>query len=189
LSRKLARVALVALAPLVAAGCGTSGRDASVRSGTHGAIAVQPADGAAAAGLQTVSYHGAEFDVPADWPVHDLAADPTTCVRFDVHAVYLGRPGVDMACPADVVGRVDAVLVQPVEGVTAWSDANAVAGAAGDVSSTDVNGLHAEVVDGGDVTFQVDAMFPAAGVSATLTYQDSNATAQQILGSFRGVAR
>ena len=43
--------------------------------------------------------------VPGDWPVFDLAADPSTCVRFDVHAVYLGHPGADMNCPAGLVGR------------------------------------------------------------------------------------
>ena len=48
-------------------------------------------------GVRTVSYHGVEFDVPAEWPVYDLAADPTTCVRFDQHAVYLGHPGADMS--------------------------------------------------------------------------------------------
>ena len=69
-------------------------------------------------GVRTVSYHGVEFDVPAGWPVYDLAADPTTCVRFDVHAVYLGHPGADMSCPATVIGRADAVLVEPVDGST-----------------------------------------------------------------------
>ena len=31
--------------------------------------------------------------------------NPSTCVRFDVHAVYLGHPGADMACPAGIIGR------------------------------------------------------------------------------------
>ena len=63
--------------------------------------------------MRTVAYHGLEFDVPGSWPVYDLDADPSTCVRFDVNAVYLGHPGADMQCPAGIVGRADAVLVEP----------------------------------------------------------------------------
>ena len=47
-------------------------------------------------GLQTVVYHGYEFQVPAGWPVYRLDQHPDTCVRYDVHAVYLGTPGVNM---------------------------------------------------------------------------------------------
>ena len=39
------------------------------------------------------------------------------------------------------------------------------------------------------MTNEVEATFPTAGVSVTLTYQDSDSTAQQILQSFRAVAR
>ena len=46
---------------------------------------------AAADETQTVSDHGYEVTVPASWPVIDLAADPTACVRLDRPAVYLGR--------------------------------------------------------------------------------------------------
>ena len=99
--RRIASAAIAGAALLVAFGCGAGGNDTSVRSGTHGASAVHAADSVVDAnGLRTVTYHGVQFDVPADWPVYDLAADPTTCVRFDVHAVYLGHPGADMNCPA-----------------------------------------------------------------------------------------
>jgi hypothetical protein len=188
LNRRIIGAAVAAVAVLAAYGCGggNSG-DTSVRSGTHGAT-VHAADGASdATGLQTVSYSGVEFEVPASWPVYDLAADPTTCVRFDVHAVYLGRPAADMVCPAGLVGRVDAVLVEPDTG--GYSKHDQAATASAQVSTADVNGLQAEVADGGDVTYQVDASFPSAGVSATLTYQDSDATVQQILHSFRGAAK
>jgi Domain of unknown function (DUF1906) len=46
--------------------------------------------------------------------VYRLDRDPATCVRFDRHAVYLGQPGGDERCPADAVGRTDAILVQPL---------------------------------------------------------------------------
>ena len=40
-----------------------------------------------------IAYQGISFDAPEDWPIIDLEADPTACVRYDVHAVYLGTPG------------------------------------------------------------------------------------------------
>ena len=66
-----------------------------------------------APGAQLVRYHGYEIQVPASWPVYHLAADPTRCVLFSSHAVYLGTPGPDQRCPANAVGRTSAVLIQP----------------------------------------------------------------------------
>ncbi|NED71952.1 hypothetical protein G3I51_06275, partial [Streptomyces sp. SID9944] len=62
---------------------------------------------------KTVSYRGHTFTVPADWPVVDLTAHPTACVRFDRHAVYLGDPGEQQDCPARVVGRTEALWLRP----------------------------------------------------------------------------
>jgi len=63
---------------------------------------------------KTVSYLGRDFPVPYSWQVIDLTAHPTTCVRFDVHAVYLGHPGADEDCPARGVGRhTGALLIEP----------------------------------------------------------------------------
>jgi hypothetical protein len=64
---------------------------------------------------RAVSYLGFRMTVPASWPVIDLSADPGRCVRFDVHAVYLGHPGADQRCPARLVGRTEAVLVEPLD--------------------------------------------------------------------------
>ena len=66
-----------------------------------------------APGARLVRYHGYEIQVPASWPVYHLAADPTRCVLFSSHAVYLGTPGPDQRCPAHAVGRTSAVLIQP----------------------------------------------------------------------------
>src|SRR6202034_4397295 len=63
--------------------------------------------------IKTVVYHGYEFQVPASWPVYRLDQHPTTCVRYDVHAVYLGTPGANMQCPAGLVGRTQTVSVIP----------------------------------------------------------------------------
>jgi hypothetical protein len=125
-----------------------------------------------------VAYRGLQFDVPADWPVYDLAASPSTCVRFDVHAVFLGHPGTDQQCPAGLVGRSDAVLVEPVDGATAPV---ATAG----VAAQAVNGLELDVDAGADVSRELHATIPTLGVTVTITYRDSDATAQGILQSFR----
>lgn len=181
--RRIASAAIAGAALLAAFGCGGGGNDASVSSGTRDRTIAPAADAGASSslsanGLRTVSYRGVQFDVPPDWPVHDLATDPTTCVRFDVHAVYLGHPGADMNCPAGIVGRADAVLVEPTEGqsVTAQSDR---------VSAATATGLPVQVQSDGAASSEVAADIPSAGVSVTLTYRDSDTTAQQILQSFR----
>jgi hypothetical protein len=70
----------------------------------------------AAVGVPTkvVRYHGYRVSVPAAWPVYDLATDPSVCVRFDRHALYLGSPTATQHCPARAVGRTEAILVSPL---------------------------------------------------------------------------
>jgi len=71
--------------------------------------------------LKTVIYHGYEFRVPASWPVYRLDEHPTSCVRYDINAVYLGTPGVNMHCPATVIGRTQTITVIPGVTVAAGS--------------------------------------------------------------------
>ncbi|MFF1819351.1 DUF1906 domain-containing protein [Kribbella sp. NPDC058245] len=80
-----------------------------------GLVAGIAAAGPAAAGeTHTVSYRGYQVTVPSDWPVVDLAADPTACVRFDRPAVYLGRSTAQANCPADPVGRSQGLVLEPL---------------------------------------------------------------------------
>jgi hypothetical protein len=163
---------------LVAFGCGSSGPNVSIGRGPSHAR-VTPADGATAgSSTRTITYRGVQFDVPSSWPVYDLDANPSTCVRFDVHAVYLGTPGADMNCPAGVVGRTDAVLVGPATG-------QPPAAGAGALTAQAVNGLSVQVANDASVAHELDVNVPSAGVDAVIAYADSDATAQQILGSFR----
>lgn len=60
-----------------------------------------------------MTYRGHTFTVPADWQIVDLKKNPTACVRFDRHAVYLGEPGEQQDCPARAVGRTEALWVRP----------------------------------------------------------------------------
>lgn len=68
---------------------------------------------ATSASLRQVSYLGHAFEIPRTWPVINLAAHPSTCVRFDQHALYLGRPGAAQSCPSGLVGSTEAVLAEP----------------------------------------------------------------------------
>jgi hypothetical protein len=76
-------------------------------------FAGMPSSALAATGLKVVGYHGYRVTVPRTWPVYDLAKDPSVCVRFNRHAVYLGHPGADQRCPAHAAGRTEAILLQP----------------------------------------------------------------------------
>ena len=69
---------------------------------------------AGAAVTKLVHYHGYRLAVPSGWPVYRLGLHSRQCVRFDRHAVYLGRPGAAQNCPAHAAGRTEAILVQPL---------------------------------------------------------------------------
>jgi hypothetical protein len=73
-----------------------------------------PARAAGIAGTKLVRYGAFSARVPRSWPVYRLARDPHACVRFDRHAVYLGRPASAERCPAHAAGRTEAILVSPV---------------------------------------------------------------------------
>lgn len=81
--------------------------------------------GSSAGGTASVSYRGHTFQAPRSWPVIRLSRHPRACVRFDRHAVYLGRPGSDQNCPPRLVGATEALLVQPAprsSRTRAWED-------------------------------------------------------------------
>ncbi len=77
------------------------------------ATAVARASSVSAARLKPVSYRGYTFEVPAAWPVLNLTRHPGTCVRFDMHAVYLGTPGANERCPSWLLGSTEALVIQP----------------------------------------------------------------------------
>jgi hypothetical protein len=101
-------------------------------------------------------------DVPAHWPVYDLAREPQRCVRFDVHAVYLGAQSAEARCPASAVGRTETVHVAP--------------GAAGTAPV---------VHDGGRVAQELTATLPGPGVQVTATYGGDRGVAQAVVASVR----
>jgi hypothetical protein len=78
--------------------------------------------GTAGSSWKSVTYHGYSVSVPRSWPVYNLARDPSVCVRFNRHAVYLGQPGPVERCPADPAGRSEAILLEPLGASTARAD-------------------------------------------------------------------
>ena len=76
-------------------------------------LAAGHASSGAKSAVRLVSYRGYSFEVPRSWPVIDLAGSQQTCVRFDMHAVYLGDPASDQSCPSLLVGTTEALLIQP----------------------------------------------------------------------------
>jgi hypothetical protein len=71
--------------------------------------------------MKTVRYSGYAVQVPRSWPVYDLSRQPSVCVRFNRHAVYLGSPTTDQHCPAHAAGRTEAILLEPLSAPVAGS--------------------------------------------------------------------
>ncbi|MEV6584155.1 glycoside hydrolase domain-containing protein, partial [Streptomyces sp. NPDC051582] len=105
---------------------------------------------------KTVTFQGHQFKVPGSWDVVDLSADPSACVRFDRHTVYLGTPGKQQNCPTRLVGRTEALVLEKDDA------ANAAQGAA-------VRDLDHEIVSGAD------------GIRVTATYGDDQGLIHSIL--------
>lgn len=89
----------------------------------------------AAPATKTVTYHGYSLRVPRSWPVYKLAAHPSTCVRFNRHAVYVGTPGPEQSCPGTSIGRTEAILIGPSAG------ANRAGLSGGEVARRTVRGV------------------------------------------------
>ena len=146
--------------------------------GVTGAIpAAHASSGSLAAGtvLKVVQYHGYELSVPASWPVYQLAAGSDQCVRYDVHAVYLGVPGANQDCPPGLVGRTETVSFggPPVE-----REASAVV-----VQRVPLRGQPAVIVQ--DARERVLSMMLSApsAPAITATYGADPSLVQQVLAS------
>jgi hypothetical protein len=110
--------------------------------------------------VKTVRYRAYALRVPASWPVVRLASDPSACVRFDRHAVYLGRPSSRQRCPAHAVGHTEAILVEPLAAGQVLTNARS-ARAPGSMGELSV---------------------PARGVRVTATWAGDPGTIERALG-------
>ncbi|HUJ07552.1 MAG TPA: glycoside hydrolase domain-containing protein [Streptosporangiaceae bacterium] len=139
---------------------------------------------------QTVTYDGVSLRAPASWPVIRFAADPTACPRLDVHAVYLGTPGPHPLCPAGLVGRSEAVMVQPV-GAVSGARGPGLPGQAGDaaIRLAGGQGLAGETVAASAVSRTISEVLPGPGARVTISYRSSPSVADAIRSSIRVSAR
>jgi glycoside hydrolase-like protein len=129
---------------------------------------------------RTISYHGYQMRVPGSWPVYRLADDPTRCVLFNRHAVYLGRPGTNQRCPAHAFGKTEAVLIQPMgspgrlpAGTVMERGRRAGGWSAAPLAAQNAN-AHA-----------MRLALPAAGVLVTATYDKDPALVEGMLNDAR----
>ena len=135
---------------------------------------------AASPATQVVDYHGYEIQVPASWPVYNLAADPTRCVLFNQHAVYLGTPGADQQCPVRAFGRTEAVLVQPEQ-------ASTPPGAV--TLAPDTASFSAGLSQSDTTSHVVQFSAPGPGVAVTATYGSDEAQISSILAGAQMTAK
>ena len=136
---------------------------------------------------RTVVFEGYEFQVPASWPVYRLDQHPRTCVRYDMHAVYLGTPGPNMLCPAGLVGRTEtisfipsaAASVKPGPGVQGTTKASRV-----DLQR--LTGVHSVLTeDRVEHDLQVKLIGSGRGATVIGTYAKSSAQVRQALETLR----
>jgi hypothetical protein len=149
---------------------------------SHAAVASVPGAhaGAALPGPgRVVSYLGYQVRVPASWPVYRLAADPSRCVLFNRHAVYLGRPGADQRCPVRAFGRTESLLVQPLTPLSDLPPSTTVQrGQAAARRAPAAAALDA-------ASHALSVALPAAGVQVAATYGANEALVRAILAGAR----
>lgn len=140
---------------------------------------------------KTIVYDGYELQVPASWPVYRLDQHPSTCVRYDVHAVYLGTPGTNMNCPVGLVGRTQTISIIPSTQVAAGSGTEVTYqrsqpdGTGGQLAGRIAavgSGISANPAEG---ELRVTAGSGATGATVLATYGDNQPVARGALSSLR----
>jgi Domain of unknown function (DUF1906) len=139
----------------------------------------------------SVDYHGVHLPVPAGWPVYHLDTDPTRCVRFDQHAIYLGAAGHNQLCPPHVVGKTEAIQIEPlndqldavVSGILDWMQDSAH----GVQLPAAPNGQLSGIAIRDTTSQQIQIIAPKAGVLVTASYGTRPGDVDQLLKSMRAV--
>ena len=121
------------------------------------------ASAASHASWRRVTYDGVALEVPASWPVFNLATHPAICPSLSRHAVYLGTPGPDPACPAQVLaGKTESVQLMPIN--RASPDLRAA------TRRTDIGPTAILTNPDAAISHTIIDMVPAAGVEVSLSY-------------------
>jgi hypothetical protein len=124
-----------------------------------------------------VTFEGVSLQVPASWPVLDLAQHPAICPRLDQHAVYLGLPGPAPACPAGLLGKTEAVQLLPVD----QSSPDALAAS----QPATIGGRPAVTNSDAAISHTIIDIVPAAGVEVSLSYGRDPSLARAIQATIR----
>jgi Domain of unknown function (DUF1906) len=124
-----------------------------------------------------VTFDGVSLQVPASWPVLNLARDLSACARLDVHAVYLGTPTTDRSCPAGVHGKTEAVQIQLASRQSPdLSEATTPRVIGGRAARTNADYA---------VSHTIIDILPAAGAEVSLSYGGNLALARRIQATIR----
>jgi hypothetical protein len=149
--------------------------------------AVQPAiaapAGAAATSLawRAVSYGGVTLRAPASWPVINLSRDTRACPRLNRHAIYLGKPGADPACPAELSGKTGSVQILPID--LASPDARTAS------RPTVIAGSNSRTNPDQAITHSIIDIIPAAGMEVSLSYGNDLPLIRRIQSSLQIIRR
>lgn len=183
-------------------GAARTGADGTAADGTsaEGTPAERTSAADKVAPTRTIEFGSYTLTVPASWPVYQLAADPQRCVRFDVHAVYLGHPGPDQRCPAHLVGHEDALwldstgspapedpgvpgISSPAPGAPDRKGSPHAGSAAGGPVSPATSAIVRDTLQG-----EVRAEARSPGLSITATYGSDPSQVERIIQSIRRAA-
>jgi Domain of unknown function (DUF1906) len=148
-------------------------------TGVCPALAAPAARSSTPQAMRVVRYHGYQVQVPASWPVYNLAADPSRCVLFNRHAVYLGTPGSAQRCPARAFGHTEALLIQPAGQRGALPSATVVLPAGTAALPRDAG------TAAGSTGHVIQVAAPGPGVLVTATYGKDAALIRGILAGAR----
>jgi hypothetical protein len=134
-------------------------------------------------GFKVVRFAGYTIKVPASWPVYRLDRDPSRCLRYDRHAVYLGQPGANQQCPAHLVGRTTTISIQAT-GLTP-GPASSVADPVGTGAAVGTLPQVGGSVTGNAQDQEMGTSLADPGVSVTGTYTGGGRGVLAILRSLR----
>jgi len=91
--------------------------------------------------------------------------------------VYLGHAGAKQDCPAQLVGRTEAVQVEPIDATSQTTAARAT-------TPAEINNVAVRLDPSSGITRSLVAAFDSAGIVATVTFSSSDALDQKVLHSF-----
>ena len=115
--------------------------------------------------------------------MYRLDREPSRCVRYDQHAVYLGQPGANQLCPAHLVGRTATISIQAAGSTAAPAPAGASPVGIGAAIGTLPQVGGAVTRDAQDQEMGTSLADP--GVSVTGTYTGGGRGVLSILRSLR----